>query len=283
MFRQRTEERGPIRRYRKGRSDQTKRATSPQAELSNVDAGLGATPTGAPTGAPLTTPSETPTVTPVTGNPILAPSPSLESMLVTHADRGWLPTLIAAGVFLVVIAAVAVPLISVGNTISSISHSVFSQAPPVPHSSGPPTAVTPAGHLSYLTAAGARAGLAQLSSNAPGARFSLVRIDATSISATAQLPNGTSKYIAIEPAGRFTSTTGATGERPTPLRAIKPSVIAKLVAEMGRRFHVPPSRIDYMVVSSPTGLPIRWILYTKAPAHPFTASLSGGHLARLPG
>jgi hypothetical protein len=279
VFRQRTEERGPIRRYRKGRSDQTKRASSPQAELSNVDGGLGSTPTG----TPLTTQSETPTATPITGSPILPPSPSLESMLVTHDDRGWLPTLLVAGVFVVVIAAVVIPLISVGNTISSISHSVFSQASPVPRSSGSPAAVTPAKHASYLTAAGARAGLAQLSSAAPGARFSLVRIDASSVSATAQLPSGTSKYIRIESTGRFTGTTGGTGERPIPLREIRPSVIAKLVAEMGRRFHIPTSRIDYMVVSSPTGLPIRWILYTKAPAHPFTASLTGGHLARLPG
>jgi hypothetical protein len=52
---------------------------------------------------------------------------------------------------------------------------------------------------------------------------------------------------------------------------------------MRTRFHVPSSRIDYIVLSSPAGLAIHWILFTKAPSHAgYSASLSGGHLVRLP-
>ena len=51
---------------------------------------------------------------------------------------------------------------------------------------------------------------------------------------------------------------------------------------MGRRFHVPARRIDYMVISSPQGLPAQWILFTKAPSHPgFGATLGGARLHRL--
>jgi len=41
-------------------------------------------------------------------------------------------------------------------------------------------------------------------------------------------------------------------------------------------------RIDYMVISSPPGLPTQWIVFSKAPSHPgFAATLSGASLHRL--
>ena len=46
--------------------------------------------------------------------------------------------------------------------------------------------------------------------------------------------------------------------------------------------HVPASRIDYMVISSPPGLAPQWIVFSKAPSHPgFAATLSGAGLHRI--
>ena len=274
MFGQRTEDRGPIRRYKKGRPDRKKRAGSVQA-ANNADAGIG--------GAPTVTQSSIP----VTSTPILPPPASLEAQLVSDVSGSPLRTVITVGIFLACIAAIAIPLISVGNTIRSIGQPAFPKVGPTPTpartSAGPKTGAAPK-EGSYLTAAGARAGLAHIATLAPGARVSLLRIDATSISAIAQLADGTSKLIAIEPTGVFVQLTPASGERPIPISQIRPTVVAKLVAEMNRRFHVPADRIDYMVLNSAPGLPLHWVLFSKAPSHPaFTASLSGGRLARLPG
>ena len=53
---------------------------------------------------------------------------------------------------------------------------------------------------------------------------------------------------------------------------------------MHARFHVPASRIDYMVISSPPGLSPHWIIFSKAPArHGYSATLGGANLAQLPG
>jgi hypothetical protein len=117
-----------------------------------------------------------------------------------------------------------------------------------------------------------------------GARLAELRLTATSISTGAQLPDGRAREIIIGPTGIINVSTPSTSARAIPVSRIRPAVVAKLVAEMNRRFHVPAARIDYLVLSSPPGAPIQWVLYTKAPtSHGFTASLNGGHLARLPG
>jgi hypothetical protein len=272
---ERTEQRGPIRRYKKVRPESKKPARRPQRVVSNTDTGIGTEP-------PVTSPTE-----PVSGMPTLPPSTPLRTWPVTFTprDTSRLRRLVIVGVFVVFIAGIAIPLISVGNTIRSINHEVFpnvSPTPGVPQPSQPRTS-TPAKHASYLTAAGARAGLAQIARLAPGARVSLLRIAAASISVIAQLPNGTSKLISLLPNGRFTSTTPSAGQRPIPIKKIKPSVVASLVSEMKARFHVPAARIDYMVLNSAPGLPVHWVLFTKAPVHGFSAGLQGAHLARLPG
>lgn len=289
MFRQRTEDRGPIRRYRKGRSDVKRHASSSPAKASNADAGIGSGP------AAITTPSSdagmgspaglTPSGIPVTGSPILPAPASVEAQLISDVAGSRVRTVVIAGIFVVCIAAVAIPLIAVGNTIRSVSQAVFAKPGPTPTvAHGSPAPSPPAKHPSYLTAAGARSGLAQLAGLAPGARLSLIRIDATSITATAQLTSGASKLLVIGPTGKFALPTAPTGERPIPLSQIRPAVVAKLVAQMRSRFHVPAARIDYMVLNSAPGLPVHWILFSKAPSHSgFTANLNGTHLARIPG
>ena len=304
MFRQQRteEERGPIRRYKKvrpdikrpGRSSQpvvrNTDAFSPTSTLSNpeppstADAGMGS---GSSSPPPQT--SSTPT-----GKLVFPSSASLRAARITVVPRNSSArTWILVVVFAIFIAGIAIPLISVGNTISSFNNGIqqgFGSAAPAPsHSSGATKSggaskTSPAPkHVSYLTAAGARAGLAVIAKRAPGAPLSLVRIDATSISARARLSNGTSKLIDIGPNGLFTETTPGISERWIPIKQIKPSVVAKLVTAMRTHFKVAASRIDYMVLSSSPGLPIHWIVFTKAPSHPaFSASLSGGHLTRLP-
>jgi hypothetical protein len=37
---------------------------------------------------------------------------------------------------------------------------------------------------------------------------------------------------------------------------------------MKQQFHVPPNRIDYVVLSMLPGLAPEWIAFTKAPSHP---------------
>jgi hypothetical protein len=304
VFRQqRTEERGPIRRYKKVRPDSKKRAGSSQPVVRNddalristtstvsnanavstADAGMGSGSSSPPP------PPSTPT-----GAPVFPPSSSLRTARITVVPRNSSArTWILVGVFTIFIAGIAIPLISVGNTITSLNNGIqrdLGATPAVTHqtagagakSGGSKTAPAPK-HFNYLTAAGARAGLAVIAKKAPGAHLSLVRLDATSISATARLSNGKSELISIQPTGLFTSTIPASGERSLPIKQIKPSVVARLVAAMKTHFHVPASRIDYMVLNSPTGLPIHWILFTKAPSHPgFSASLNGNHLVRLP-
>jgi hypothetical protein len=182
----------------------------------------------------------------------------------------------------VVIAAVAVPLITVGNTVSDLT--IPSLAPVVAQGISTPTApATTPTPVSYLTAAGVRAGLGRVAKLLPGARLALVRLDARSLSASAHLRNGTFKEIALTPTGSVETTGASTGQRPIPISQISPRAVARIVTGMKRSFHVAPARLDYMVLSSPRGAPTQWVIFSKAPGSPgFTATLSGGRLARLP-
>jgi hypothetical protein len=181
----------------------------------------------------------------------------------------------------VVIAAIAVPLFNAGNAVRSISVPTvnFESSSGGASNSPSPKSAKP---VSYLTPAGLRAGLAQVAKLEPGARLTVLRIDADTLSATAMLRNGAAKEIYLGPTGPQVTTGAATGQRPIPISQIRPSVVGRLVVEMGRRFHVAPNRIDYMVITSPPGLPAQWILFSKAPAHPgFSATLRGTDLRAL--
>ncbi|MFL5824009.1 MAG: hypothetical protein ACJ764_11260 [Solirubrobacteraceae bacterium] len=193
---------------------------------------------------------------------------------------------VAIGIIVLVTAGIAIPLVSVGTSIHVPSPSVFTEPAannPAPTTPQPNTS-TPSRHISYLAVPGLRTGLAHISKLAPGARYALVRIAATSLIATARLPNGNSKEIILSPTGTFVESGTATGGRAIPLSQIRPPAIARIIAGMRARFHVPVSRIDYIVLSTPPGLPAQWIVFSKAPGHPgYTATLSGTRLARLPG
>jgi hypothetical protein len=179
----------------------------------------------------------------------------------------------------IVIGAVAVPIFSVGSAVhKGIQSFGFGSTTGTSITPSP----RPARPVSYLKPAGVRAGLARIARLAPGARLTLLRIDADTLSAIAVLPNGQAKLIHFAAGGTAVLPGSATGERPVPLSEIHPSVVGRLVADMGRRFHVPRNRIDYIVISSPQGLPAQWIVFSKAPSHPgFGASLSGANLHRL--
>ena len=178
--------------------------------------------------------------------------------------------------------AVAIPLIGAGNTVHVISGPTEAvPANTAPGSSSP--SPTPPKPVSYLNPAAVRVGLRHVEQIAPGARLTLLRLDADSLDTTAVLPNRTLKLIHFGPTGTFVTAGADTGETPIPISQIRPSVVARLVVELGRRFHVPPSQIDYMVISSPQGSVPKWILFSKAPSHPgFSAALSGADLARIP-
>jgi hypothetical protein len=190
---------------------------------------------------------------------------------------------VAAVFALIVIAAVAVPVSNLGSSIQ-----IPTIATPVVPTTNAPSQHTIQTHhtqaASYLTAFGLRAGLAHIGRVAPGARLSLVRVAGDSLIATARLPNGRIKQIVFEPTGTFVTGEPDPGERFLPMAQIRPSAVVRIVAALRTKFHVPAGRIDYIVLSSPTGAATQWIAFLKAPGHPgFSATLSGTRLSRLPG
>jgi hypothetical protein len=77
--------------------------------------------------------------------------------------------------------------------------------------------------------------------------------------------------------------TSANGEHPIAIAQIKPAVVDRLLSPMKKRFHIAPGQLDYMVLSSPSGLATQWVLFAKGPTHPgFTAFLNGSGLGRIP-
>jgi hypothetical protein len=137
---------------------------------------------------------------------------------------------------------------------------------------------------SYLTAAGLTAGLRHVAKVARGARLTLLRIDADSLSTIAVPAHGASKEVYFGPNGTLVTGGASTGERPVPISAITPAAVTRIVAAMGSRFHVRRNRIDYMVISSIPGLPAEWIVFSKAPSHPgYAATLAGTGLHPLGG
>jgi hypothetical protein len=136
--------------------------------------------------------------------------------------------------------------------------------------------------ISYLTASGLRAGLAHVARLAPGGTFSLLRIDNHSLNVTASLRSGKIEQIYFGPNGTFTVAVSATGQHGFPLSRVKVSAVTRIEAAMRHKFHIPLSRIDYMVLSSPSGVPAEWVVFANTPSHPgFSASLSGTGLKRI--
>jgi hypothetical protein len=181
----------------------------------------------------------------------------------------------------IVIAAVAIPISTIGSA-PHVKIPSFNLNTPTTGASGGAGGGSQARQTSYLTAAGLRAGLAHVARLAPGGTFSLLRIDSHSLNVTAFLRNGKIEQIYFGPNGTFTVGVSSTGQRGLPLSRVKISALARIEAGMRRKFHVPPSRIDYMVLSSPSGVPAEWIVFADTPSHPgFSASLAGTGLKRL--
>jgi hypothetical protein len=134
--------------------------------------------------------------------------------------------------------------------------------------------------VSYLTAHGLRAGLAEVKRLSHGAKeVTLLRLDGRSLITYATRPNGSESQIDISPGGTFVSSANDSGERPVPVSKIKPNVLGALMTQMHRRYHVPLSRIDYAVVSSPAGEAPSWLVFVKNASHQaYAAPLEGGTL-----
>ena len=86
-------------------------------------------------------------------------------------------------------------------------------------------------------------------------------------------------HVVISPGVTFVSPENYTGEQPVPVSKIKPNVLGSLMTQMHRRFHVPLSRVDYAVVSSPSGQAPQWVVFVKNASHQgYIAPLAGGTL-----
>jgi hypothetical protein len=175
--------------------------------------------------------------------------------------------------------AALIPLLAVHRaTHSTFSVPSFNFNPETtPGSSTPPPS-----SINYLTPRGLHAGLAHIERLVPEARVSLLRLDDHSLSITAVGGHGASKLISFSPTGTFVTSAPGAGEVPLSISVVRPGVVARLIAEMRSRFHVPARSIDYIVLSSPQGSSPSWVIFTKAPSHPgYSATLSGAGLHRI--
>lgn len=253
--------------------------TGPAPPLTAATASASASASGMPPG-----PSSTPQATlraPGTANVGSASAYGAVRRTTRSSYSGFgLGTVIRLGFVLVVLAAVAIPIISA----SKAGHSTNVPSLNFGSTTSPSTSATPGTpkRVTYLSPAGVSAGLAHLKKVAPGARVSLLRIDSKSFNAIVVRRHQGAREIFFGPGITLTTSAPAVSERPVPLSAVRPAVVGRLIAEMHSRFHVPPGRIDYMVISSPPGLPTQWIVFTKAPSHPgYGATLGGAGLHKL--
>jgi len=189
------------------------------------------------------------------------------------------PVALRIAVAVIVVAAVAIPLASVKNTLHSVKIPAFTfDNPATSTSPSAPSAPSAPRTVSYLVPRNLSAGLAHVLRIAPHAQLTLLRIDSHSLIVTASR-HGATKEIYLGPNGTDVFSTGATGLRPISVSQIHVGAVGSLVAQMRARFHVPVGRIDYMVVSTPTGLPAQWVIFAKgAGHHEYTANLDGSAL-----
>jgi hypothetical protein len=185
---------------------------------------------------------------------------------------------------------VAIVSVVIGSTVLGVSHSVHSvKIPSFNFNTGDVTTTSPGGSttggggtsaprpVAYLTPRGLRAGLTHVARLAHGAKLTLLRVDARTLSVYATRPNGQTSHIYLSPAVTFVSPAAKPGEVPVRASSIRPSVLGELIAQLHRRFGVPAGRIDYMVVSSPSGQPPQWVAFVKNRSHQgYVAPLGGG-------
>jgi hypothetical protein len=182
---------------------------------------------------------------------------------------------------IVVIAAVIPIVTSTSHSIHSISIPSFNPGSGGDNGFTPSTPSAPS-TTSYLRSSSLRSALRRIAGIAPDSRLALLRLDARSLSTTAVLRGRRAKLIYFGPSGTFVTSSTPPSEQPIPISAIQPSAINRIVASMRRRFHVPASRIDYMVLTSLPAKGASWIIFAKTHGHPgYSATLSGTGLAPL--
>jgi hypothetical protein len=186
-----------------------------------------------------------------------------------------------------VIAAIVVPIISsASHAIHSFSIPSFSVPSPSIPSFSTPTPKPPKPHprTNYLRPGATRAGLARIEKRFPGARVTNLRIDSSSMDAFVYTKGGGVKDLTMNSSGTFVSSSPGAGERPIAISAIPAGAVTRIIRAIRSRFHIPPSRIDYMVLTTVPNLPPRWITFSKGPSHAaYAAALDGSDLQKLDG
>ena len=172
---------------------------------------------------------------------------------------------------------------SAGHTGSSPGIGAINNAPGfAPVAGDSSTAITrPPRPTSYLTAAGLASGLARVQKLAPGSKPLNLRIDSTSLDAQVIQHGGATKEISLTSSGTYVIPLSNLDEPSFPFSELRPAVVPRLITELRRRFHVPPSRIDYAVADSFPGTGPMWRVFLKNGAG-YTASISGSGLAPIP-
>jgi hypothetical protein len=181
------------------------------------------------------------------------------------------------------LAAIAIPLIS------KATHSIHSFTVPsftVPNFNTPtitqPKVPKRPRATDYLKSAGLRIGLRRIARQFPGARVSNLRVDRNSLDAFVFPRHGGVKDLHLSASGTSVTSTSSPGEKPIAIAAIPVGAVPRIVTAMRRQFHIPPSRIDYIVLSTIPNLPVQWIAFARNKAHTgYAAALDGAGLHKL--
>jgi hypothetical protein len=220
--------------------------------------------------------------TPVPARPSRTPAPSSRpasrpARARRRRSRGGGAYLILLRVFIPL--ALVIAVVATVSTHSTISTPTFSTPGISPNNptSGHHVITTTLRRASYLTATGLAAGLAQVRRLAPRSKVELLRIDSTSLAATINSGHGQAEEILLEPTGTLREPAGSPGLPGISLSQINPAVPPRLIKEMATKFHVPKSRINYIVAIAFQGLPPMWGVYLKNGAN-YQASLTGAGL-----
>jgi hypothetical protein len=152
--------------------------------------------------------------------------------------------------------------------------------PSLPNLPTTPAPETPAGTGDFFTTAGLRAGKAQAMKLAgPGARIQLARITQDQMQVIAR-----GKIVLISPAitRSIGASTGTTTGNEFGFSSLNPAVAGRLTRAIARRYHVPASAINYMVViRDPIDKKIEWLVYPNGGSGHFEANARGGGLRRV--
>jgi hypothetical protein len=150
--------------------------------------------------------------------------------------------------------------------------------PSIPSTPTPPEEPPVSGN--FFTTSGLRAGKAQAQKLAgPGARIQLARITQDQMQVIAR-----GKIVIISPAltRSISTSTGPSTGNEFRFSSLNPAVVGRLTRTISRRYHVPASAINYMVViRDPIDKKIEWLVYPTTGGAHFEANALGGGLRRI--